>query len=78
MPKITFEFYMLYYKKGKKYPKVDMVDLQKQKADSSKVRRILNSLKGASYRSTNTIYRPLDFVYSPTLLVYVIILSGLW
>lgn len=63
---------------GKKYPKVDMVDLQKQKADSSKVRRILNSLKGASYRSTNTIYRPLDFVYSPTLLVYVIILSGLW
>lgn len=55
-----------------------MVDLQKQKLNSSKVRRILNSFKGASYRSTNTIYRPLDFVYSPALLVYVIILGGLW
>lgn len=63
---------------GKKYPQVDMVDLQKQKANSSKVRRILNSFKGASYRSTNTIYRPFDFVYSPTLFVYVIILCGLW
>lgn len=63
---------------GKKYPQVDMVDLQKQKADSSKLRRILNSFKGASYRSTNTIYRPMDFIYSPTLFVYVIILGGLW
>lgn len=63
---------------GKKYPQVDMVDLQKQKTNSSKVRRFLNSLKGASYRSTNTIYRPMDFIYSPTLLVYVIILGGLW
>ncbi len=63
---------------GKKYPQVDMVDLQKQKLNSSKVRRILNSFKNASYRSTNTIYRPLDFIYSPTLLVYVIILGGLW
>jgi MFS family permease len=63
---------------GKKYPQVDMAELQKQKANSSKVRRFLNSLKGASYRSTNTIYRPLDFIYSPTLLVYVLIMSGLW
>ena len=63
---------------GKKYPQVDMVELQKQKINSSKLRRFLNSLKGASYTSTNTIYRPFDFVYSPTLLVYVIILGGLW
>lgn len=63
---------------GKKYPQIDMVDLQKQKANNSKVRRILNSFKGTSYRSTNTIYRPMDFIYSPTLLVYVIILCGLW
>lgn len=63
---------------GKKYPQVDMVDLQKQKANSSKFRRILNSFKGESYRSTNTIYRPFDFIYSPTLFVYVIILGGLW
>ncbi len=63
---------------GKKYPQVDMVDLQKQKANSSKFRRILNSFKGASYRSTNTIYRPLDFIYSPTLFTYVVILGGLW
>lgn len=63
---------------GKKYPQVDMVELQKEKLNSSKFRRILNSFKGASYRSTNTIYRPMDFIYSPTLFVYVLILSGLW
>jgi len=63
---------------GKKYPQVDMAELQKQKANSSKLRYYLNQLKGESYRSTNTIYRPLDFIYSPTLLVYVLILSGLW
>lgn len=63
---------------GKKYPQVDMAELQKQKSNSSKLRRFLNSLKGASYRSTNTIYRPFDFIYSPTLLVYVLILAGLW
>jgi hypothetical protein len=63
---------------GKKYPQVDMAELQKQKANSSKLRVFLNSLKGESYRSTNTIYRPFDFIYSPTLLVYVLILCGLW
>ncbi|CAF0989706.1 unnamed protein product [Brachionus calyciflorus] len=63
---------------GKKYPQVDMAELQKQKSNSSKLRRFLNSLKGASYRSTNTIYRPFDFIYSPTLFVYVLILLGLW
>lgn len=63
---------------GKKYPLVDLTELQKQKANSSKLRRFLNSLKGESYRSTNTIYRPFDFIYSPTLFVYVLILAGLW
>jgi MFS family permease len=63
---------------GKKYPQVDMAELQKQKSNNSKLRRFLNSLKGESYRSTNTIYMPLDFVYSPTMLVYVLILAGLW
>ena len=63
---------------GKKYPQVDMAELQKNKGNSSKLRVFLNSLKGESYRSTNTIYRPFDFIYSPTLLVYVLILSGLW
>lgn len=63
---------------GKKYPQIDMTELQKQKANSSKLRRFLNSLKGESYRSTNTIYRPFDFIYSPTLFVYVLILAGLW
>ena len=63
---------------GKKYPQINMTELQKQKANSSKFRRFLNSLKGKSYRSTNTVYRPLDFIYSPTLLVYVLILCGLW
>jgi hypothetical protein len=63
---------------GKKYPQVDMAELQKQKSNSSKLRRFLNSLKGANYRSTNTIYRPFDFIYSPPLLIYVLILSGLW
>jgi hypothetical protein len=63
---------------GKKYPQVDMAELQKQKANSSKLRVFLNSLKGESYRSTNTIYRPFDFIYSPTLFVYVLILGGLW
>lgn len=63
---------------GQKYPQIDMAELHKQKSNSSKFRRFLNSLKGASYRSTNTIYRPFDFIYSPTLLVYVLILAGLW
>lgn len=63
---------------GKKYPTVDMAELQKQKANSSKLRRFLNSLKGQHYRSTNTIYRPFDFIYSPTFLTYVFILCGLW
>jgi len=62
----------------KRYELVDMYELQKQKLNSSKVRRFLNSLKGESYRSTNTIYRPFDFIYSPTLFVYVLILAGLW
>ena len=48
-----------------------MYELQKQKLNSSKVRRFLNSLKGESYRSTNTIYRPFDFIYSPTVLLFV-------
>ena len=61
-----------------KYPQIDMTELQKKKANSSKLRLFLNSLKGKGYRSTNTIYRPFDFIYSPTLLVYVIILCGLW
>ena len=61
-----------------KYPQIDMTELQKKKANSSKLRFFLNSLKGKGYRSTNTIYRPFDFIYSPTLLVYVTILSGLW
>lgn len=63
---------------GKKYPQIDMAELQKQKLNSSKLRRFLNSLKGESYRSTNTIYRPFDFVYSPILFLYVLILFGLW
>jgi hypothetical protein len=63
---------------GKKYPTIDMTDLQKQKANGSKLRRFLNSLKGNHYRSTNTIYYPYDFIFSPTLLVYVFILCGLW
>lgn len=63
---------------GKKYPQVDMAELQKQKSNNSKLRRFLNSLKGANYRSTNTIYRPFDFIYSPPLLIYVLILAGLW
>ena len=63
---------------GQKYPQIDMAELQKQKSNNSKIRRFLNSLKGESYRSTNTIYRPLDFIYSPTMLVYVLILAGLW
>ncbi len=63
---------------GKKYPTVDMAELQKQKANKSKLRRFLNSLKGNHYRSTNTIYHPFDFIYSPTFLIYVLILAGLW
>lgn len=63
---------------GKKYPQVDMAEIQKQKLNNSKLRRFLNSLKGESYRSTNTIYRPFDFIYSPTMFVYVLILFGLW
>ena len=63
---------------GKKYPQVDMAELQKNKDNGSKLRTFLNSLKGESYRSTNTIYNPFDFIYSPTLLVYVFILFGLW
>jgi MFS family permease len=63
---------------GQKYPQVDMAELQKQKSNDSKLRRFLNSLKGESYRSTNTIYGPFDFIYSPTTLVYVLILIGLW
>lgn len=63
---------------GKKYPTVDMADLQKEKMNNSRVRRFLNSLKGKHYRSTNTIYHPFDFMYSPTFLIYVIILAGLW
>jgi MFS family permease len=63
---------------GKKYPTVDMADLQKEKMNSSKLRRFLNSLKGKHYRSTNTIYHPFDFMYSPTFLIYVLILCGLW
>ena len=47
---------------GQKYPQIDMSELQKQKSNSSKLRRFLNSLKGESYRSTNTIYRPFDFI----------------
>ncbi len=63
---------------GKKYPTVDMSELQKQKLNDSKLRRFLNSLKGNHYRSTNTIYYPYDFIFSPTLLAYVFILCGLW
>jgi MFS family permease len=63
---------------GQKYPQVDMAELQKQKSNSSKVRRFLNSLKGDSYRSNNTTYKPFDFIYSPTMLAYVFILAGLW
>ena len=65
---------------GKKYPQVDMVELHKQKQTSSVslVRRLLGLFKRSSYRSTNTIYRPFDFVYSPTLLTYFCILGGLW
>ena len=63
---------------GKKYPTVDMAELEKKKSDSSRIRRFLNSLKGKHYRSTNTIYHPFDFMYSPTFLLYVLILAGLW
>lgn len=63
---------------GKKYPQVDMVELQKNKDNDSKIRVFLNSLKGASYKSTNNIYNPFDFIYSPTMFVYVLILFGLW
>ena len=63
---------------GKKYPQIDMVELQKNKENGSKLRVFLNSLKGSNYKSTNTVYNPFDFVYSPTMLVYVLILLGLW
>lgn len=63
---------------GKKYPTIDIVEMQKQKVNSSKLRRFLNSLKGSHYRSTNTIYYPFDFFYSPIFVVYFFILAGLW
>ena len=56
-----------------------MVDIQ---ATTSKretlLQRALRVITGQHYKSTLSTFYPTDFLHSPTITIYLLIMSGLW
>jgi hypothetical protein len=64
---------------GSKYPDFDMVDLQATISKKTTLsERIAQVLTGHHYYPTLSTFYPTDFLHSPILTIYLLVMCGLW